>query len=59
MTSRDTAYVAGVYEHPTREAPDKSIAQLHAEVAAGALEDAGLSTAAVDGYFTEIGRAHV
>ena len=52
MTGTDTAYVAGVYEHPTREAPDKSIAQLHAEVAAGALEDAGLSTAAVDGYFT-------
>ena len=52
MTDTDTAYVAGVYEHPTREAPDKSIAQLHAEVAAGALEDAGLSTAAVDGYFT-------
>ena len=52
MTGTDTAYVAGVHEHPTREAPDKSIAQLHAEVAAGALEDAGLSTAAVDGYFT-------
>jgi acetyl-CoA C-acetyltransferase len=44
--------IAGAYEHPTREAPEKSTAQLHAEVAAGALEDAGLSMSDVDGYFT-------
>ncbi len=46
------AAVAGAYEHPTREAPNKSTPQLHAEVAAGALEDAGLDFADVDGYFT-------
>ena len=52
-TSSDaTAYIAGVFEHPTREAPETSIAQLHAEVAAGALEDAGLAAADVDGYLT-------
>jgi len=44
-------YIAGAYEHPTRKAPDKSIAQLHAEVAAGALRDAGLAKDDVDGYF--------
>jgi len=44
-------YIAGAYEHPTRKAPDKSIAQLHAEVAAGALCDAGLSKDDIDGYF--------
>jgi acetyl-CoA acetyltransferase len=38
----------GVFEHPTRHAPDKSLAQLHAEVAAGALADAGLSPRDVD-----------
>ena len=43
--------MAGIYEHPTRHAPDKSTAQLHAEVAKGALEDAGLSMADIDGYF--------
>ncbi|MEK9719828.1 MAG: thiolase domain-containing protein, partial [Quisquiliibacterium sp.] len=37
--------------HPTRLAPDKSIAQLHAEVARGALQDAGLTKADIDGYF--------
>lgn len=50
--NREAVYVAGAYEHPTREAPDKAIAELHAEVARGALEDAGLSKADVDGYFT-------
>jgi acetyl-CoA C-acetyltransferase len=47
-----TAAIAGVYEHPTREAPDKSTAQLHGDVAVGALEDAGLTKGDVDGYFT-------
>lgn len=45
------AYIAGAFEHPTRKADDKTIAQLHAEVAAGALRDAGLSKDDVDGYF--------
>jgi acetyl-CoA C-acetyltransferase len=43
--------IAGIYEHPTRKAPDKSVAQLHAEVMNGALADAGLSKKDVDGYF--------
>ena len=45
------ACIAGIFEHPTRKAPDKSVAQLHAEVAKGALQDAGLSREDVDGYF--------
>jgi len=44
-------YIVGAYEHPTRKADDKSVAQLHAESAAGALADAGLSKDDVDGYF--------
>ncbi|MGE0874010.1 MAG: thiolase domain-containing protein [Burkholderiales bacterium] len=51
MTIRGKAYLVGAYEHPTRKAEDKSVAQLHAEVAKGALEDAGLSHRDVDGYF--------
>jgi acetyl-CoA C-acetyltransferase len=51
MTIKDKAYIAGAFEHPTRKAPDKSVAQLHAEVAIGALADAGLTKADVDGYF--------
>ncbi len=51
MTTNGTAYIAGVYEHPTRKADDISLAQLHAEVAKGALEDAGLTKNDVDGYF--------
>ena len=45
------AFIAGAYEHPLRVIPDKSVAQVHAEVAAGALADAGLTFADVDGYF--------
>jgi acetyl-CoA C-acetyltransferase len=51
LTIKGKAYIAGIYEHPTRHAPDKSTAQLHAEVAKGAIEDAGLSKADIDGYF--------
>lgn len=51
MSIRGKACIAGIYEHPTRKAPDKSLAQLHAEVAAGALADAGLSFSDVDGYY--------
>src|SRR6185503_17785330 len=43
LTIKGKAYIAGIYEHPTRHAPDKSTAQLHAEVAKGAIEDAGLT----------------
>jgi acetyl-CoA C-acetyltransferase len=51
MSINGKAYIVGAFEHPTRHAPDKSVAQLHAEVARGALQDAGLSREDVDGYF--------
>ena len=51
MTIKGKACIAGAFEHPTRHAPDKSTAQLHAECARGALADAGLSMSDVDGYF--------
>ena len=44
------AYIVGAFEHPTRKAETKSTAQLHAEVAFGALQDAGLSPDDIDGY---------
>jgi len=51
MTIKGQAFIAGAFEHPTRHAPDKSVAQLHAECARGALADAGLSKDDIDGYF--------
>lgn len=48
---KGSAYIVGAYEHPTRKAVDKSVAQLHAEVAKGALDDAGLTFGDVDGFF--------
>ncbi|MEM5274199.1 thiolase domain-containing protein [Cupriavidus taiwanensis] len=51
MSINGKAYIVGAYEHPTRKAPDKTVAQLHAESAKGALQDAGLTLADVDGYF--------
>jgi hypothetical protein len=44
MASQANAYIVGAYEHPTRKADDKSLAQLHADVAKGALEEAGRPT---------------
>src|SRR5258707_12349831 len=51
MSIKGKAYIAGIYEHPTRLATDISLAQIHAQVAKGALEDAGLTKDDVDGYF--------
>jgi acetyl-CoA C-acetyltransferase len=51
MSIKGRAYIAGAYEHPTRKAPNSSLAQLHAEVALGALADGGLTIRDVDGYF--------
>jgi acetyl-CoA C-acetyltransferase len=51
MTVRGKACIAGAYEHPTRKAPDLTVAQIHAESAMGALKDAGLTLKDVDGYF--------
>ncbi|MGE4607284.1 MAG: acetyl-CoA acetyltransferase [Myxococcota bacterium] len=44
--------LAGVYEHPTRWAPDKTEWQIMAECARGALEDCGLTLADVDALFS-------
>lgn len=43
--------VAGVYEHPTRWAPEKTESQIMAECARGALDDCGLELSDVDGLF--------
>jgi acetyl-CoA C-acetyltransferase len=45
------AYVAGAYELPLRNAPDKSLGQLQAEAMMGALADAGLEKSDIDGFF--------
>ena len=46
------AYIAGAFEHPGRRLPDVSPAQLHADVALGALADAGLTLGDVDGFLS-------
>ncbi len=51
MSIKGRAYIAGIYEHPTRKAVGIPIQQLHAEVARGALADAGLELRDVDAYF--------
>src|SRR5207245_11198424 len=43
MTIKGKAYIAGIYEHPTRKADTQSLAQLHAEPGLGALADGGLT----------------
>jgi acetyl-CoA C-acetyltransferase len=51
VSIRGKALIAGAFEHPRREIPDRSLAQIHAEVAVGALADAGLGFDDVDGFF--------
>jgi acetyl-CoA C-acetyltransferase len=53
VSLKGRAHVAGVFEHPRRRIPDRTVAQLHAEAALGALADAGLSLSDVDAYFCD------
>src|SRR5271154_2540156 len=55
MSIKGKSYIIGVYEHPTRHAPDKTLFQLHAECAKGAIEDAGITKNDIDGYFCAAG----
>ncbi len=55
MSIKGKAYIVGIFEHPTRKADDKSLFQLHAECAQGALADAGLGKNDIDGYFCASG----
>ena len=51
MNLNGSACIVGAYEHPTRKADALSVVRLHADVAKGALADAGLSKSDIDGYF--------
>ena len=51
MPAADDAAIVGIFEHPTRNAPDKSAYQLHAEILRGALDDCGLGKGDIDGFF--------
>ena len=51
MSLNGTAAIVGAYEHPTRLAEGLSVLRLHADVARGALADAGLDKSDVDAYF--------
>jgi acetyl-CoA C-acetyltransferase len=53
MSIRGKAFIVGAYEHPERQIPDKTIPQIHADIAVGALKDAGLSLQDVDGFFSD------
>lgn len=52
MSLRGKTAIVGVYEHPARYAPHMTPYQIMAESARGALEDAGLTIADVDGLCT-------
>lgn len=51
MSIKNRAKIVGAFEHPERVIPGKSVAQVHGEVALGALADAGLGLDDVDSYF--------
>ncbi|GAA4289018.1 hypothetical protein [Georgenia daeguensis] len=51
MSIRGLSHIAGVYEHPERRIVGRTVAEVIADVAYGAIADAGLSVADVDGFF--------
>lgn len=50
MSIRGKAFIAGYYEHPERVIKDKSLPTVLAEIAHGALRDAGLRPDDIDGF---------
>lgn len=52
-TLNGAAVIIGAYEHPGRRLPGHTLAQVHREVVAGALADAGLGPEDVDGFFCD------
>ena len=50
MARHATAWIAGAYEHPLRRIPEGTVPQVVADVAYGALADAGFGPADVDGF---------
>jgi acetyl-CoA C-acetyltransferase len=53
VSLRGKAFIAGAFEHPRRDIPDRTIPEIHAEVALGALADAGLAMSDVDAYYCD------
>ena len=53
MSIRGKAHIVGAYEHPERKLPDSTVPRIHAQVVSGALADAGLTLADVDGFFCD------
>src|SRR5437870_5081999 len=51
VSIKGKAFIVGAYEHPDRVIPDRSVAQIHAELASGVLADAGLKPNDIDGFF--------
>ena len=51
VSIRHKAFIVGAFEHPTRKADGLSLARLHADVALGAMADAGVTSSMIDGYF--------
>src|SRR5258708_17360099 len=51
MSIKGKAFIVGAYEHAYRIIPDRSVAQILAESAAGALADDGLKLSDIDGFF--------
>jgi len=50
MSIRGQAFIAGYYEHPERVIKDRSLPTVLAEIAYGALRDAGLGPDDIDGF---------
>jgi acetyl-CoA C-acetyltransferase len=51
MSLNGSACIAGAWEHPTRKADGLSVLRLHADVARGAIADAGLARSDIDACF--------
>jgi acetyl-CoA C-acetyltransferase len=54
VPTRPIAYVAGVYEHPDRVIPERSLSQVYLEIVAGLLADSGIPPDLIDGLHSSL-----
>jgi acetyl-CoA C-acetyltransferase len=54
MPAQPMAYVAGVYEHPDRVIPERSLSQVYLEIVAGLLADSGIPPEVIDGLHSSL-----
>ncbi len=54
MNGRPLAYIVGIFEHPDRVIPERSLSQVYLEIMAGLIADSGVAPEQIDGLHSSL-----